>query len=173
MALQTSGPISLLDIQNEFGGSNPIGINEYYGVASGIPTSGTISIGQFYGKSAGWFLTVGQSPTNPNYYGYFQGSYGSITRTDLNGATFRQILYSRVPFKNGYIRSLSIVLIGIYSQTFFSTVQSPQGLQQLSTANALYNTNTGQNSTSWGWFLNSDPSAFWQNAGSQIELLFT
>jgi hypothetical protein len=30
MPLQLSGPISLLDVQNEFGGSNPIGINEYY-----------------------------------------------------------------------------------------------------------------------------------------------
>lgn len=51
MALQTTGPISLLDIQNEFGGSNPISLSEYYGVAAGIPASGTISINQFYGKS--------------------------------------------------------------------------------------------------------------------------
>jgi hypothetical protein len=52
MPLQSSGAISLLDIQNEFGGSNPIGINEYYG-AGGAPSSGTISIGNFYGRSAG------------------------------------------------------------------------------------------------------------------------
>jgi len=51
MALQTSGPISLLNVQNEFGGSNPISISEYYGVASGVPTSGTISLSDFYGKS--------------------------------------------------------------------------------------------------------------------------
>lgn len=52
MALQTSGPISLLDVQNEFGGSNPIGMNEYYGAASGVPTSGAIGLNAFYGKSA-------------------------------------------------------------------------------------------------------------------------
>ena len=52
MALQTSGPISLLDVQNEFGGSNPISISEYYGAASGVPTSGAISLSNFYGKSA-------------------------------------------------------------------------------------------------------------------------
>lgn len=52
MALQTSGPISLLNVQNEFGGSNPIGINEYYGADSGVPTSGTISLNNFYGKTA-------------------------------------------------------------------------------------------------------------------------
>ena len=34
MALQTSGAISLADIQTEFGGSTPISISEYYGVAN-------------------------------------------------------------------------------------------------------------------------------------------
>ena len=53
MVLQSSGAISLNDIQTEFGGTNPIGINEYYGVASGIPSSGLISFNQFYGASSG------------------------------------------------------------------------------------------------------------------------
>lgn len=53
MALQTSGAISLANIQTEFGGNNPISLSEYYGVASGVPGSGTISLGDFYGKSAG------------------------------------------------------------------------------------------------------------------------
>lgn len=53
MALQSSGAISLNDIQNEFGGSNPISLSEYYGVASGIPSSGQISVSQFYGASSG------------------------------------------------------------------------------------------------------------------------
>ena len=52
MALQASGAISLADIQGEFGGSNPIGLNEYYSAAAGIPASGVISIGDFYGASA-------------------------------------------------------------------------------------------------------------------------
>lgn len=60
MVLQSSGQISFSDIQTEFGGSNPISINEYYynsasgymnGV-SGIPSIGTaISLNQYYGKS--------------------------------------------------------------------------------------------------------------------------
>ena len=52
MALPTTGPISLGDIQGEFGGSNPISINEYYGVATGVPASGTISLADFRGKAA-------------------------------------------------------------------------------------------------------------------------
>jgi len=53
MALQTSGAISLWDVQGEFGGSSPIGINEYYGADTGVPSSGTISLSNFYGKSSG------------------------------------------------------------------------------------------------------------------------
>lgn len=52
MALQSSGNISLLDIQNEFGGSNPIGMDEYYFAAEGVPVSGEISFQDFYGKSS-------------------------------------------------------------------------------------------------------------------------
>lgn len=62
MAIPSSGPISLDDIQTEFGGTNPISLSEYYAggslVASGttgdsgpIPTSGEISIGEFYGSA--------------------------------------------------------------------------------------------------------------------------
>lgn len=61
MGLQNSGAISLDDIQDEFGGSNPININEYYKGGSNvpntttnnsIPSSGAISFDDFYGASA-------------------------------------------------------------------------------------------------------------------------
>lgn len=61
MTLQTSGAISLANIQTEFGGANPISINEYYrgGVyvanttaTANIPVSGGISFSNFYGASA-------------------------------------------------------------------------------------------------------------------------
>jgi hypothetical protein len=67
MALPTSGPLSLNDIAGEFGGSVPHSLSEYYGAATGIPTSGTISIGDFYGASAS--LTV---PID-----FYQHAYGS------------------------------------------------------------------------------------------------
>lgn len=63
MALQTSGPISLANIQTEFGGSNPISLSEYYaggtyvgagtsGTNGAVPSSGTISLSKFYGTSS-------------------------------------------------------------------------------------------------------------------------
>lgn len=57
MALPSSGTISLSAIQTEFGGSNPIGLNEYYQggsiIGAGvypntIPTSGNIKLSNFY-----------------------------------------------------------------------------------------------------------------------------
>ena len=70
MAIQSSGAISLQDIQNEFGGSHPISLSEYYGVASGIPSSGQISLSQFYGASG---ITTERS------YTYNGNNYGSAT----------------------------------------------------------------------------------------------
>jgi hypothetical protein len=51
MALQSSGAISLGNIQTEFGGSNPIGLNEYQSTV-GQSSGNNISISDFYGLSA-------------------------------------------------------------------------------------------------------------------------
>lgn len=62
MALPSSGALSLNDIQTEFGGTNPISLSEYYagganvpagttGTYGAVPSSGTISIRNFYGTS--------------------------------------------------------------------------------------------------------------------------
>jgi hypothetical protein len=51
MPIKPSGsPLNLQEIQDEFGGTTPISLDEYYGLASGLPTSGQISINDFYGK---------------------------------------------------------------------------------------------------------------------------
>ena len=58
MALQSSGTITLAQIQAELGGSNPISLSEYYRNGSfvtsnntSVPTSGAISMSNFYGAS--------------------------------------------------------------------------------------------------------------------------
>lgn len=62
MALPDSGPLKLTDIQTEFGGTDPIGLSEYYagaglvpagttGTYGVVPSSGQISILNFYGTS--------------------------------------------------------------------------------------------------------------------------
>ena len=95
MALPSTGELALTDIQTEFGGSNPIGLSEYYagglyvpsgttGDGGAIPTTGEITIGDFYGSQAGTTITVTEGSTsglkyNGNagalYYGYGQRGY--------------------------------------------------------------------------------------------------
>jgi hypothetical protein len=73
MALQTSGAISLLDLKNEFGGFNPVRLSDYYRGGrlvpnlfnnSGVPSSGTIKISDFYGASAVTTETLSVSPVS-------------------------------------------------------------------------------------------------------------
>ncbi|MDB9962825.1 hypothetical protein OAD41_00175 [bacterium] len=56
MAIQSSGLITLQDIEDEFGGTGSIGLSEYYRNGSyvtsnntSVPTSGAISLSNFYG----------------------------------------------------------------------------------------------------------------------------
>jgi len=108
MALQTSGAISLANIQSEFSGSNPISINEYYrggtyvvnsSANSSIPTSGTISFSNFYGGVSAtadntFNFTMGLGSTGGKYalnvYGANNGasylgniSNGAVTTNNL------------------------------------------------------------------------------------------
>lgn len=63
MAIPSSGAISLTTVQTEFGGSNPISLSEYYaggayvpagtsGTYGAVPSSGAISLRNFYGTTA-------------------------------------------------------------------------------------------------------------------------
>jgi hypothetical protein len=73
MALQSSGVIALSDIQTEFGGSNPISLSEYYrGGAyttsnnTNVPTSGAISLSNFYGATNQFAFTISSSVQEAN-----------------------------------------------------------------------------------------------------------
>ena len=90
MALQTSGAISLSDIQTEFGGANPIGLNEYYaggsyvptgttGTNGAVPSSGTISLWNFYGTLADFLYGM-------YYAGYSSDFLNTVTRINSSGA---------------------------------------------------------------------------------------
>lgn len=53
MALPPSGLIRLEQIADEFGGTTPHNLSEYYGAATGVPSSGTLSFSDFYGTQSG------------------------------------------------------------------------------------------------------------------------
>lgn len=73
MALQSSGLITLAQIQAEFGGSNPISLSEYYrGGAyvtannTSVPTSGSITLSNFYGAAKQFTFTLSTNQENWN-----------------------------------------------------------------------------------------------------------
>lgn len=175
MALQTSGTISIQDIVDEFGGTAPHDLSEYYAGGTfvpssntGVPTSGTISLSDFYGASAATVVTVTEgSLTNASFgsynYGYIAtgkywddrqnqfyniGTAGSRTPTTLNGATIQNI--SRGDYKNtSFTEKFIVVLSGTRSQSFFTSV-TPQGGTTLNTAStSRFRQVSG--STVWVW----------------------
>jgi hypothetical protein len=52
MATPVSGPISLNNLAQEFGGTTPHAMSEYYNVAAGVPASGLLRLSDFYNKVA-------------------------------------------------------------------------------------------------------------------------
>lgn len=67
MTLQSSGAISLSQVQSEFGGSNPVSMSEYYRGGSYVPTSVTQAAGSYtsylYSSSYAWSAGLGVNIT--------------------------------------------------------------------------------------------------------------
>ena len=93
MTIPSSGPVTFTDIQTEFGGTNPIALNEYYaggglvpagttGTYGAVPSSGQISVQNFYGTTAYTPIYVDEVFSNYLYDG--TGSAQTIT----NGIDF-------------------------------------------------------------------------------------
>lgn len=100
-----TGTISLQDVQDEFGGAVPISINEYYRGAlvsennTGVPDSGTISMSQLRGATAGVSeinYTLDQSFSSGN--GTYSASIQSgdlLVMTMSRGANYGETLTSQ------------------------------------------------------------------------------
>ena len=76
MAIPASGTISLTDIQNEFGGPTPISLSNYYkggdyvlitDWAPNVPTSGSISVSDFYGARRTTLTTLTYTTPGNNF----------------------------------------------------------------------------------------------------------
>lgn len=96
MTLPSSGQLSINDIAGEFGGSTPHALSEYYrggplvpdsATNSGIPASGQIAIGDFYGGDAlavsGGNIANGLAPGN----GYVYHTFSSPGTLSISGGS--------------------------------------------------------------------------------------
>jgi hypothetical protein len=96
MAMPASGAINFGQLQTEFGGSNPIGLNEYYkggtyvpniAANAAVPTSGAISLSNFYSArrldvtptAINWIDTSGNAAFLPTTNQTIAGIDTSIT----------------------------------------------------------------------------------------------
>lgn len=95
MPLPASGTISLNDLQTEFGGSNPIAITEYYrggglvpdiAANSSVPTSGQISLSNFYNATNADYVPAAFDINNITVSGddLVQQDSNQITITGIN-----------------------------------------------------------------------------------------
>ena len=104
MAIQSSGVITLQDIEDEFGGTGAISLSEYYRNGSyvsanntSVPTSGAISLSNFYGAVRGLvveYQIIGAGGAggfgNLNSYATSRGPSGGsslITSTAITNVT--------------------------------------------------------------------------------------
>lgn len=109
MPISSSGPITLNDIQNEFGGANPINLDEYYLNGpyvtpnnTGVPTSGQISLSSFYGT-------------------YKTSTVSSVVlalRTSANYSTVRNQLFSKTSYAGGMETSTATTFNDMSSATY-------------------------------------------------------
>ena len=171
MALQTSGQISLADIQTEFGGSNPISISEYYGAAAGIPASGVISIGDFYGASAvtNWTSDITKGQQTAQYVtwrGYSStlpiGSITDNTVDNLGGATVRQV----ASLNNS---TLFLEINGNHPNSGWTSID--MGPYNFTRASAGYNYNSSNNYTQWSWTGISSTDPFFVSNGVVVSVV--
>jgi len=150
VTLQSSGQMDFTDIQTEFGGTNPISLDEYYGAASGLPSSGAISMNQFYGKSSAWTrtMTVGHAGSGPglpsNATGFFRhfwdnngsqqytidGGNGSLSPNNLfdNGAAILNLMFNiRIPVKGAQSWEFTFRLVGNHANSGWNNMIMDDG----------------------------------------------
>ena len=94
MALPNSGLLGLNDIAGEFGGTLPHGLQDYYGVAPGIPQTGLIGIQDFYGAAAKFLTPMwgADSVTSGSSGGFWDvgGASGLAAVNDGNWSTYAE-----------------------------------------------------------------------------------
>jgi len=167
MALPASGTLSISDIVGEFGGSAPHSLSEYYrggglvpdiAVNSSIPTSGTISISNFYGaQNALWVTTLTAEeliipdPFGPTitYVGYdtIDAPIGSLSDDTVDFYSGAQCKMLKTGDSGGSV-SLYFYVAGTQSNSGWTTM-TIGGYGSFNRTAATYGTSGGN--TYWYW----------------------
>ena len=117
MTLQSSGAISLSNLQSEYGGSNPISMSEYYRGGSYVQTSSsTQTTSSWYGQTGGSRYLIGGKYSSPDDFQNWQAykiagmRYGFSNRGTYqdgidNPPTASLVVWNNVAMGTAYARS--------------------------------------------------------------------
>jgi hypothetical protein len=163
MPIVSSGAVSLSDIQTEFGGSNPIGLSEYYQGGSiighgvypnTIPTSGAIQFDDFYSAKASHHYYDNQS----NRYTYSAATGWSI---DYYNGKLRATVgwWANDPPNFGVVEGAYLQFgnssgtdsTGRFFQNVHSVILEPNVTVDCNNSNFLRNNAFNANFASGGW----------------------
>lgn len=176
MALPLSGPLSLSQIQTEFGGTNPISLNEYYrGGAfvtsnnTNVPTSGVIRVSNFYGATKQFALVISSNYSTPQNLRALVVAAG-WNGTDAVLVTNNAIISSNTTgtpaltingsFPNGlvFVNNNYVVGMGGFGAQYDNPGSPGGAAMAVSTAVSITNNGTiagggggGGAGSSWGW----------------------
>ena len=164
MAIPSSGAISLLTIQTEWGGADPIGVNEYYaggglvsagasGTNGPVPSSGVLSASSFYGTQN----VIGHEAAGTAIYNSISTFYktmGNAANADWRyviGNVFKTYNFSfpAASYPQGSTWTTIVVMSAIYSGTVsvISTLNGVGGYTPIATAYKTVSGNTYGNSS--------------------------
>lgn len=131
MALPSSGALSFWAIQAEMGGSNPIRMTEYYGW-SGLPSSGTISVSNFRGKSK----PAGSSTyTTPGTYTWTcPAGVSSVTICMIGGGGSGANYYPGARQGGGYAGTIKTGTYSVSAGSSYTVVVGSGGVKAVSNA---------------------------------------
>lgn len=92
MGIPSTGQIGLSTVVNEYGGTAPHKLSEYYGAGPGVPVSGALRLSDFRGKSAEFLLLVPNSVANPDLW--------QMAKNDGWNGTHKLIVNFTCPYVN-------------------------------------------------------------------------
>ena len=120
MAIQSSGEIKMSDVHGEFGGTAPHGLKEYYAAAAGVPSSGEISLKDFYGTSSVVAQSGSAGQTNIDLSTVFGSVWGQATTKQYTiasgvevGGTGNADTQAAIRVPTGMSGNLTIIIAGV------------------------------------------------------------
>lgn len=147
MGLPTSGSLSISQIAAEFGGAAPHGLNEYYGVSWEVPTSGTISINNFYGR--GYIQRYTVHVAHINVGGITQDGYALLEFGNMSPSLWWRHIVVLGASRHRQGNAFNFTMNGVHARNRISRIVTQDGWD-LYTASAPVFFHEGD-TTRWSW----------------------